>query len=218
MSAGADRSDAVVIATRNAGKTRELRALLAPLGRPVVDLQALGLPIAPVEDTLENDPTFEGNALAKARYFAARVEGRAVVADDSGLCVAALGGAPGVRSRRYSGTQGPEAAVTRANSAKLLREMRDVADRRAEFVCAVAYVAAAENARELVAVGRTSGHILHEPRGTHGFGYDPLFYSHDLDCTFAEAGDKAKSRVSHRARAIAGLLNALTPAAQLGRS
>lgn len=197
----------LLVATRNSGKTRELRALLAPLGRPLIDLREAGISAAPEEDAVEDEPTFEGNALAKAHYFARLGNGRPVLADDSGLCVRALGGAPGVHSRRYAGATGDEATVSAANSAKLLRELADVDDRRAEFVCAVAYVDAT---RELVAVGRTEGRILRQPVGSGGFGYDPLFWSDQLGQTFAEASQEAKGRVSHRARAIVVLRDALS--------
>ena len=205
MSSVAD-GRALLVATRNAGKTRELRALLATLGRPLVDLREAGIGVTPEEDAVENAPTFEGNALAKARHFLARSDGRPVLADDSGLCVAALGGAPGVRSRRYAGASGDESTVSAANRAKLLGELAGVEDRRAEFVCALAYV---DGARELVVVGRAAGRILKAPAGSRGFGYDPLFWSEDLGQSFGEASDQAKAGVSHRARAIAALLDAL---------
>lgn len=212
MSSAAD-DRALLVATRNAGKSRELRALLAPLGRPVIDLLEAGIAASPEEDALEDAPTFEGNASAKARYFARVSGGRAVLADDSGLCVFALGGAPGVRSRRYVGETGDEATVSAANSAKLLRELAQVDDRRAEFVCALAYV---DGPRELVALGTTAGRILRQPIGSGGFGYDPLFFSDDLGQTFAEATEEAKGRVSHRARAIAALLDTLGEARSSG--
>jgi XTP/dITP diphosphohydrolase len=197
----------VLVATRNSGKARELRALLAPLGFVAVDLVHAGISETEAEDALETEATFEGNALAKARYFAGLSGARPVLADDSGLCVAALGGAPGVRSRRYAGALGGEAVVSAANSAKLLRELANVEDRSAEFCCAVAYVA---GEHECVATGRVGGRILTEGRGSGGFGYDPLFWSDELGRTFAEASDVEKARVSHRARAIAQLAQMLS--------
>lgn len=196
----------LIVATRNIGKARELRALLARLGRTIIDLERAGIPPADAEDAVENELTFEGNALAKARYFARLSGGRPVIADDSGLCVTALGGAPGVRSRRYAGAVGSEAVVSAANSAKLLSELSSTEDRRAEFVCAVAYVG---NAQEVVAVGRASGRILREPKGSGGFGYDPLFWCDELEETFAEASEDEKARVSHRAKAVARLVELL---------
>lgn len=205
----------LLLATRNRGKVVEFRDLLAPLGVRVLDLRDAGIPPDPAEDAVEDGETFEANALAKARYFAARSAGRPVLADDSGLCVAALGGAPGVRSRRYAGVDGSEQDVSRANSARLLNALAEVSDRRAEFVCALAYVDAG---RELVEVGRTAGQILRSARGTHGFGYDPLFWSEDLGRSFGEATEPEKARVSHRGRAVAGLLARLHAASTPGRS
>ena len=189
----------ILVATRNSGKVSEFRTLLAPLRMHVLDLADAGIAAEPAEDLIEDGETFEANALAKARYFWARGDRRPVLADDSGLCVAALGGAPGVRSRRYAGVDGSESTVSRANSARLLAALSGVSDRRAEFVCALAYVGAGE---EVVEVGRTAGHILRSPRGTNGFGYDPLFWSDDLQCSFGEASEAEKARVSHRARAV----------------
>lgn len=196
----------IVLATRNAGKAAELRALLSPLDATVLSLDDVGIPCTPEEDAVENADTFDANAMAKARYFAARSGGRAVIADDSGLCVAALDGAPGVRSRRYAGAVGTEADVSRANSARLLEALRDVADRRAAFVCAAAY---SNGVQTVVAVGQTSGRILERPQGTQGFGYDPLFWSDDLGRGFGEATALEKAQVSHRARAVERLIIAL---------
>ena len=205
--AGGTRRE-LLIATRNVGKAVELRTLLAPLGVPVVDLREAGISPTPEEDTIEDGETFEANALAKVRYFSARSNHRPVLADDSGLCVPALDGAPGVRSRRYAGVVGSEAAVAAANSARLLEALDGVVDRRAEFVCAVAYV---EDGRESVYIGRVAGRILDAPRGANGFGYDPLFWSDDLARGFGEATNIEKARVSHRARAVRALLPHLGP-------
>lgn len=196
----------LILATRNRGKAAELRALLVPLGMRILDLEEAQIPPTPDEDAIEDGDTFEANALAKARYFAARVGNRSVIADDSGLCVRALGGAPGVRSRRFAGVDGSEAAVTRANSARLLQLLDGRTDRSAEFVCSVAYIQAE---REIVCTGRVIGRILEEPVGTHGFGYDPLFWSMELGQSFGAATDDDKARVSHRARAIAALVQRL---------
>ena len=206
MSGRRDREGAageLLVATRNVGKAAELRALLAPVFARVLDLRDAGIPSDPAEDAIEDGATFQENALAKARYFRARSAGRAVLADDSGLCVAALGGAPGVRSRRYAGAVGDEAAVPAANARQLLSALADAHDRRAEFVCAIAYV---DDTEAVVTVGRTSGRILDVPQGANGFGYDPLFWSDDLAESFGTASDAAKARVSHRARALAALV------------
>jgi XTP/dITP diphosphohydrolase len=195
-----------VVATRSAGKLRELRPLFADAGITVLDLREAGIAESPEEEAIECFDTFEENALAKARWFAERAGGLPVVADDSGLAVAALAGAPGVRSKRWSAR--PElagAALDAANNALLLDRLRGVHDRRAKFVCAAAW---RDGAREVVVRGEVSGVILHEgeARGAHGFGYDPLFLADELGMTLAEATVAEKQRVSHRGRAFAALL------------
>jgi XTP/dITP diphosphohydrolase len=200
-----------VLATRNAGKLRELRPLFADAGIEVIDLLEAGISESPEEDALECFDTFEANALAKARWFAERVSGRPVVADDSGLEVAALRGAPGVRSKRWSGRSDLSgAALDAANNALLVERLRGVRDRHARFVCAAAWC---DGARELVARGEVTGLIVEpdEVRGAHGFGYDPLFRSDELGMTLAEATVPQKQAVSHRGRAFTALL------AQLGQ-
>jgi XTP/dITP diphosphohydrolase len=197
-----------ILATRNAGKLRELRALFAAAHIDVVDLAHAGIDERPEEDDIEVFDTFEANALAKARYYAGRAGGaRTVVADDSGLEVAALHGEPGVRSKRWSGSDdltGP--ALDAANNATLLARLRGVVDRRARFVCAAAWCAAGET---VVVRGEVPGVIVDRARGMDGFGYDPHFYSVELGCTLAEATVAEKQGVSHRGRAFAALLRAL---------
>jgi XTP/dITP diphosphohydrolase len=195
-----------VLATRNAGKLRELRPLFAEAGIAVIDLVEAGVEESPEEDTLECHTTFEENALAKARWFAARSHGLPVVADDSGLEVIALDGAPGVRSKRWSGrTELSGGALDAANNALLLERLHGVVDRRAKFVCAAAWC---DGHRELVVRGETPGTIVGEGegRGEHGFGYDPLFRSDEMGRTLAEATVLEKQAISHRGRAFAGLL------------
>lgn len=195
-----------VLATRNAGKLRELRPLFGDAGIAVIDLRQAGVPESSDEDALECFETFEENALAKARWFAARVNGLVVVADDSGLEVAALGGAPGVRSKRWSGrTDLSGAVLDDANNTLLLERLHGVRDRRARFVCAAAWC---DGARELVTRGEVPGAIveLAEVRGAHGFGYDPLFRSDELGMTLGEATVAQKQAVSHRGRAFTELL------------
>jgi XTP/dITP diphosphohydrolase len=192
----------VLVATRNVGKLRELGALFSRLGVQLVDLPTAGIAESADEDELETHDTFELNALAKARYFHAR-SGLPTVADDSGLAVDALGGEPGVRSKRFAGAIGSAKEIDRANNAKLQLALRGVADRRARFVCAAAFVDADG---EWVTRGEALGRIVDEPRGAGGFGYDPYFVSDDLGMTFAEAGIAAKERVSHRGRAFRALL------------
>jgi XTP/dITP diphosphohydrolase len=195
----------IVVATRNAGKLRELRPLFAELGVEVIDLAAAGIPESAGEDSLEQYETFAENALAKARYFA-RLIGRPAVADDSGLEVLALGGRPGVRSKRFAEAGGSGLSVDAANNAKLLEQLSRETDRRARFVCAAAYVG---DGREMVRLGATSGVILEEPAGSEGFGFDPLFRSDELGFSFGQATREQKARVSHRARAFVALVAAL---------
>ena len=198
-----------ILATRNAGKLRELRPLFAEAGIAVVDLVEAGIRESPEEEELECHSAFEDNALAKARWFSARSDGLPVVADDSGLEVRALHGAPGVRSKRWSGrTELSGAALDAANNALLLERLRGERDRRARFVCAAAWC---DGARELVVRGESRGTIVEEgaARGEHGFGYDPLFRSDELGMTLAEATVAEKQAVSHRGRAFAELLRRL---------
>ena len=193
----------LLVATRSAGKVRELRQLFARAGLSIVDLGEAGVPEIAAEDNLETGETFEENALAKAHYFARRT-GRAVVADDSGLEVAALGGRPGVRSKRWSDR--PELsglALDATNNARLLEELRGITSREARYVCVAAFV---EGAVAFTCRGTTSGLILEGPRGTGGFGYDPYFLSDELGKTFGEATLEEKERVSHRGRAFRALV------------
>ena len=201
----------LVLATRSLGKLHELRPLLGAYGIAVVDLDAAGVPEhAAEEEALERFETFEDNALAKARYFFARAGRRPTVADDSGLEVAALAGRPGVHTKRWSGrTDLSGRALDAANNAKLLTELARATDRRARYVCVAAYVDAAG---ERLFRGESTGRILEAPRGSGGFGYDPLFYSDALGMTFAEASLEAKADVSHRGRAFAQLARALRSA------
>ena len=194
----------ILVATRSRGKQEEFRALLAVPGVEVVFPDDVGLSESPEEDLLEVHDTFEQNARAKARWFCER-SGIATLADDSGLEVDALGGAPGVHSKRYAGRSGPDHAVTAANNAKLLDALQDVPDERrtARYRCVL--VLARADGSEAVAHGTTEGRIAREPRGSGGFGYDPLFVSDALGITFGEASATDKHAVSHRAGAVAAL-------------
>lgn len=197
----------VVLATRSDGKLHELRPMFAAAGYDVVSLATLGVPEVAAEEGIEQFDTFEANALAKARYFAALLPGVPVVADDSGLVVRALGGAPGVRSKRYAGASGLRGVeLDAANNARLLAELDGVTDRAAAYVCVIAWV---DGTRELLRRGETRGLIVPGPRGSHGFGYDPYFWSAELGRTFGESDRAAKAAVSHRGRAVAALLAAL---------
>lgn len=197
----------VVLATRSSGKLGELRALFAERGIGVRDLLEVGLAEDPAEDGLEAHDSFEANARAKATWFAARLPGRIVVADDSGLEASALGRAPGVHSKRWSGSRATGAALDAANNAALLAALRGKDDRRARYVCVVvARRSGPVGEREWVARGICGGTILESPRGSGGFGYDPYFLSDDLRRTFGEATREQKATVSHRARAFRALL------------
>ncbi len=209
------RSPSALLATRSVGKLRELLPLLAEVGWRVETLEDAGIAETAMEETLEEFDSFEGNALAKARWFSAQT-GRLVLADDSGLEVDALGGRPGVHSKRWSGrTDLSGAALDQANNVYLQEALCAVslpapAETRghsARYVCAAA---CAWPEGVLAARGVTTGVLLETPRGTNGFGYDPYFLSDDLGSTFAEANRDAKAAVSHRGRAFAALMIAVT--------
>ena len=192
----------VVAATRSAGKQGEIRRLLASVSVEVVFPDDVGVHESPAEDLLELGDSFLANARAKAEFFA-RKTGLPTVADDSGLEVFSLGGAPGVRSRRWAGAEGPSEEVDAANNAELLRRLTGApaARRRARFRCVLVYL------RDLAAVpeafeGACAGRILEAPAGSTGFGYDPLFFSDDLGKSFGEADPSEKDTVSHRGRAF----------------
>ena len=197
----------LVLASNNAKKLSELKAMLAGLPVDLVPQGALG--IAEAEEPYR---TFIENALAKARH-AAQASGGAALADDSGLCVDALGGAPGVISAHYAGelpADGDRESRRRvqdaANNARLLKELDGAASRRGFFLSTLVAVRHAQDPQPLVAVGRWPGEILSAPRGTKGFGYDPLMFIPDLNSTVAEMDAEVKNRHSHRARAMAQLL------------
>jgi len=195
----------IVFATGNPGKRNEVAAVLADLGIEVVGLDALHLDI---DEPIEDQPTFAGNAVLKARHYAAAT-GRLVLADDSGLEVDALGGAPGVISARYAGVEGARDVVDPANNAKLLRELQGVPDtqRTARFVCVMALCD--DRLTHLITRGEIEGRIIHEPRGVNGFGYDPLFLVPHLGRTTAELPAHEKNAISHRGQATRRLVEAL---------
>ena len=201
----------LLVATRSPGKQREMTRTLAAAGHHALFPDDVGVAESLAEASLETELTFEGNARRKAEYFS-RLTGLATVADDSGLEVLALGGAPGIRSRRWAGAAGTAAEVDEANNRELLRRLAGTPPPRrgARYRCALAFLLAPGGASDLFA-GSCSGHILEAPRGSGGFGYDPLFLSDDLGLTFAEATDEQKDAVSHRGRALARL------SAHLGR-
>ena len=195
----------LLVATRSVGKQKEFRDLLAVLPYDIVFPGDVGFAETVEEDGLEVHETFEANARAKAKWFAS-LSGLTTLADDSGLEVDALDGAPGVYSKRFAGLDGPDHLVTAANNAKLVAALGAVADpqRTARYRCVL--VVAHPDGSEHIADGTTEGRILREALGTNGFGYDPLFFSTELGRTFGEATSVAKHGVSHRARAVAALL------------
>jgi XTP/dITP diphosphohydrolase len=179
----------LLLCTGNAGKLAELRALL-PAGLELLSLTGAGLPL----DLPETGTTFTANALQKARFAFERT-GLPCIADDSGLEVTALTGAPGVHSARYAG----EAKDDAANMAKLLSEMEGMVDRTARFRTVVAFI---DGQGEYTFEGEVRGTITTEPRGTNGFGYDPVFLPEMSDLTFAELDAKRKNAISHRGQAV----------------
>jgi XTP/dITP diphosphohydrolase len=187
----------IVLASGNRGKLAEFSHLLADADFEVITQGELG-----VEDVEETGLTFVENALLKARH-AAQVTGLPALADDSGLCVDALGGAPGLYSARYAGGHGDSAA----NNARLLRELdaRPEAERRAFFICVLVLLRHADDPAPLVAEGRWHGSVLHAPRGEGGFGYDPLFLPDGHALSAAELDKALKNRISHRGQALAQL-------------
>jgi XTP/dITP diphosphohydrolase len=194
-----------VVASSNAGKLAEFRDLLGEAGYEFVTQGELG-----VTDAEETGLTFVENALLKARH-AARITGLPALADDSGLCVDALGGAPGLYSARYAGSHGD----AQANIAKLLDAMKDVprAQRTAHFIAVIVLLRHAEDPQPIIAEGRWSGLILDAPRGSGGFGYDPVFLDPENNLSGAEFDPAIKNRLSHRGRALAMLRQKLADTA-----
>lgn len=189
----------LVLASNNAKKMKELNALLAPLGFEVIPQGRLGIPEAE-----EPHCTFVENALAKARH-ASKLSGLPALADDSGLCVGALGGAPGVYSARYAGEPKSDAR----NNEKLFADLADHPDRRAHFVSVIVLVRHADDPQPLIAEGEWHGEIIPELRGEGGFGYDPLFFVPAFGQTAAELDAETKNRVSHRGQAMQKLIERL---------
>ncbi len=188
----------IIAATKNSGKVCELKEILGDLGFEIVSQSEVGIEA----DVCETGQTFSENASIKARAIAMLCDD-AVIADDSGLCVNALGGEPGIYSARYAGEHGND----KLNNAKLIRELGDAEDRSAYFECAVSLIM--PNGDEISASGKTFGTILTAPEGSDGFGYDPLFYSDDLGKSFGVAASEEKNSVSHRGRALSELYTKL---------
>ena len=203
----------LVLASNNAGKLAELQALFAPLPLDLVAQPSLGL-----AEAEEPHPTFIENALAKARH-AALATGHAALADDSGLCVDALRGAPGVISAHYARVdlmpderEAQRCQQDAANNALLLQRLQGVTARRASFVCTLVALRSADDPQPLVTTGRWWGQLLEQPRGAGGFGYDPLLYIPALGATVAELPRELKNAHSHRALACAQMLRLMREA------
>jgi XTP/dITP diphosphohydrolase len=189
----------VVLASNNAGKRREFAALASAAGIELIAQGEWGVP-----ETEEPHPTFVENALAKARH-AAKAVGLPALADDSGLCVRALHGAPGVHSARYAQLVGGEKSDA-ANNARLIEQLKDHTERRAYYYCVLALVRHANDPEPLIAEGRWHGEILDAPRGANGFGYDPYFFIPEFNASAAELDAAVKNANSHRAIALRALL------------
>jgi XTP/dITP diphosphohydrolase len=191
----------LVLASSNPGKLREIRAMLTPIGIELISQQQLS-----IQDADEPHETFLENALAKARH-ASRAAGLPALADDSGLCVDALGGEPGVHSAYYAGREGSREERDARNNHKLLSDLHE--DRSAYYVCVMVLVRRPQDPRPLVAEGIWRGEIARAPRGANGFGYDPLFHLAELGRTAAELDPGHKNRISHRGVALRRLLELL---------
>jgi len=189
----------LVIASRNPGKLREIDAILAPLDFEVIAQDALG-----VSEAEEPYATFLENALTKARHASAAT-GLPALADDSGICVAALSGAPGVHSALYAG----EPRSDERNNARLIEALAGVGDRRAHYYCIIVVVRSADDPQPLIGEGIWRGEVAHEPSGAGGFGYDPWFLIPSIGQTAAQMPAELKNRVSHRALALADIAGRL---------
>ena len=189
----------LVIASGNAGKLREIDHILAPLAFEVIPQGTLGVGDAP-----EPNCTFIENALAKARHASAAT-GLPALADDSGICVTALGGAPGVHSARYAGEPKSDAR----NNEKLIAALDGVADRRAHYYCVIVVVRSADDPQPLIGEGLWAGEVAHASSGEGGFGYDPWFLIPSTGLTVAQMPAEQKNRISHRALALASIADKL---------
>lgn len=189
----------IVLASNNAGKLKEFNQMLAPIGFEVRTQGEFNVPEAE-----EPHPTFVENALTKARH-ATRLTGLPALADDSGVCVNALGGAPGVLSARYAGEPKSDAR----NNEKLIADLMAHADKSAYYYCVLVFVRHADDPQPLIAEGRWDGEMIAEPRGQGGFGYDPYFWLPALNKTAAELSADEKNRMSHRGQALRALVEKL---------
>ncbi len=186
----------VVLASNNAGKLAEFSSLLAPLGMELCKQSELG-----ISEAEEPHATFVENALAKARHVA-QLSGLPALADDSGICVPALGGAPGVLSARYAGEPKSDAR----NNQKLIQDLSAHEDKSAYYYCVLVYLRHAQDPQPVIAEGRWDGEIIATPRGANGFGYDPHFWIPSLNKTAAELSAEEKNQLSHRGQALRTLI------------
>jgi len=196
----------LVIASGNAGKLREIARILAPLGIEAVPQSEFNVPDCP-----EPHVTFVENCLAKARHASAH-SGLPALADDSGICVEALGGAPGVQSARYAGEPKSDAS----NNDKLIADLVNETNRRAHYTCVMVYVRHPDDPEPVIAEGRWYGEIIDTPRGENGFGYDPYFLVPGFDKTGAELDEDTKNSISHRGQALRDLVDKLKQQNRLG--
>ena len=192
----------VVVASGNAGKLKEFGSLLAPLGLTVIPQGQLNIPDAP-----EPHSTFVENALAKARHASA-LSGMPAIADDSGLCVRALHGAPGIFSARYAQAENGERSDS-ANNQKLVRMLRDIKDRTAWYVAVLVFITRPDDPQPIIAEANWYGQIVDTPSGANGFGYDPHFFLPNEQCTVADLNPDKKNLLSHRGQAMQKLLREL---------
>jgi XTP/dITP diphosphohydrolase len=193
-------TQSLVLASNNAGKLAEFAQLLAPLGFAIKLQREFDIPEAE-----EPFGTFVENALAKARH-ASSLSGLPALADDSGICVPALGGAPGVQSARYAGEPRSDAA----NNAKLVRDIASHSDKSAYYYCVLVMVRHADDPQPIIADGVWHGQLIEQPRGQGGFGYDPYFFLASLGKTAAELSAQEKNNLSHRGQALRALINKLS--------
>lgn len=193
----------IVLASNNAGKVKEFNALLSPLGVEVIPQGLLGIPSCE-----EPFPSFVENAITKARH-ASKLSGLPALADDSGICVDALNGLPGVVSARFALSDQKKDPSDDDNNALLIKKLTGVSQRSAHFTCTLVYLDSADDPEPLIAVGKWHGQIIESPKGESGFGYDPLFLIPELGKTAAELSSEEKNKISHRALALVQLMSSL---------
>ncbi|MEO0048329.1 MAG: hypothetical protein RLZZ410_1288 [Pseudomonadota bacterium] len=190
----------IVLASNNAGKVKEFNALLSPLGIEVIPQGLLGIPSCE-----EPYPSFVENAITKARH-ASKLSGLPALADDSGICVNALGGLPGVLSARFALSDQKKDPTDKDNNELLIQKLSGIADRSAHFTCTLVFLDSASDPEPLIAAGHWHGEIIESPQGLSGFGYDPIFWVPSLNKTAAQMSPEEKNAISHRGQALKKLL------------